>query len=373
VDSVDDEGLPRAVRREAEIAGIDCSDVSEPPLETETSPRFPVTATEKWLSYLEENGYVVLAGVADPEAVSKAKSLMWDFLESVPETKVKRRDPSTWGKESGWLPSQGNGLLGGQGYEHSAFSWHTRLLPEVKQAFEAIWDCKDLLVSFDGGNVFRPWATKPEWRTEGGWWHVDQNAFLPGKDGRVCVQGLVTFTDATPATGGLCIIPGSHREHKELCQRAYSERLSCDFVPVQPGDPALQPGRRLVCAKAGDLLLWDSRCVHCNTPGKIETESEDGSAGDIGSRDVDSTTGASVEEDLLRVVGYICMTPASWAPDGVLANRKDAFINNIGTNHWPHEYHPSEPPHLSPNNWRNVSDSQRHLIVGPSSTLLANE
>ena len=32
---------------------------------------------------------------------------------------------------------------------------------------------------------------------------MDQNAFLPGKDGRVCVQGLVTLTDATAATGGL--------------------------------------------------------------------------------------------------------------------------------------------------------------------------
>lgn len=38
-----------------------------------------------------------------------------------------------------------------------------------------VWeDQRDLIVSFDGGNAFRPWKIKPEWSTDGGWWHVDQ-------------------------------------------------------------------------------------------------------------------------------------------------------------------------------------------------------
>merc|ERR1712232_1381161 len=82
LDSIDDCGLPKAVKREAESAGIDCSELSEPQLETETSPRFAVSETDQWLSYLQKHGYVVLAGVANTEAVAKAKSLMWDYLES---------------------------------------------------------------------------------------------------------------------------------------------------------------------------------------------------------------------------------------------------------------------------------------------------
>lgn len=363
LDSIDDNGLPRAVRREAESDGIDCSGSSEPQLQTETSPRFAASETKEWLSYLQEHGYVVLAAVADNTAIAKAKSLMWDYLESATHMQVKRQDSATWGKESGWLPSQGNGLLGGRGFEHSAFCWHTRLLPGVKQAFQAIWDSSDLIVSFDGGNVFRPWKTKPEWRTEGGWWHVDQNASLPGKDGRVCVQGLVTFTDATPATGGLCVIPGSHNHFEAVCQRAYSHQLPCDFVPVQPGDPVFDLGGKLVCAKAGDLLLWDSRCVHCNTPGVTETENH---VGDKNRMNFESSAAESAEAELLRVVGYVCMTPASWAPEDVLRKRKDAFINKVGTNHWPHEHHPGDPGplFLSPNDWGDVTDVHRHLIVG---------
>merc|ERR1719316_1926134 len=98
-------------------------------------------------------------------------------------------------------------------------------------------------------------------------------------------QGLVTFTDATPATGGLCVIPGSHRNFEAVCQRAYSHQLPCDFVPVQQGDPVFDLGGKLVCAKAGDLLLWDSRCVHCNTPGVTETENTDDHVGDIDGRE----------------------------------------------------------------------------------------
>eukprot|EP00854_Cymbomonas_tetramitiformis_P026911 gene26911-33089_t len=49
------------------------------------------------------------------------------------------------------------------------------------------------------------------WKTRGGWFHTDQNALLPGMQGRVCVQGLVTLTDVDSASGGLCVIPGSHK------------------------------------------------------------------------------------------------------------------------------------------------------------------
>ncbi len=64
--------------------------------------------------------------------------------------------------------------------------WHTRTLPKVKPAFEKIWKTDDLLVSFDGCGVFRPPEYNPEWRTNGGWYHIDQNVY--NKKGRHAVQ-----------------------------------------------------------------------------------------------------------------------------------------------------------------------------------------
>jgi len=372
LDSGEDEtGLPSGVRAAVQAAGLDCKSLGleMKPIDTEASPRFSVDATDQWLAHLDEHGYCVLADVAEFDAVMQAKSLMWDYLEGVPNTQVRRNDVSTWGVKGDWLPSVGNGIVGCPSFAHSAFCWHTRLLPLVQKAFAAIWDTDDLIVSFDSGNVFRPWVHHPEWKTGGSWWHVDQNSFLPGKDGRVCVQALVTFTDATPRTGGLCVIPGSHAQHTEVCERAYGSELPRDFVPVQAGDPALSSGMgRLVCAKAGDLLLWDSRCVHCNTPGSIEetstTESSDSVS--LGSRPL-----AEPQAELLRVAGYVCMTPSAWASNDVLVARKEAFIHNIGTNHWPHEHHRDEaPPRRQLNNWEDITGVQRRMIVGSTSPLL---
>merc|ERR1711959_249190 len=101
-----------------------------------------------------------------------------------------RADSETWG--SGWIPNPVNGIIGVHGFGQSDFCWHARSLPKARQAFESVWDCKDVIASFDGGNAFRPWAHKPEWKTSGGWW-LDQNSFLPGQDGLKCVQGLLTF------------------------------------------------------------------------------------------------------------------------------------------------------------------------------------
>jgi hypothetical protein len=71
------------------------------------------------------------------------------------------------------------------------------------------------------------------------------------RTGRVCVQGLVTYLDATADTGGLCVIPGSHRAHDDLCSRATSAKAGIDFVAVDANDPILSDGGVLVCAKAG--------------------------------------------------------------------------------------------------------------------------
>ena len=40
----------------------------------------------------------------------------------------------------------------------------------MKAVFQQVWDTDDLLVSFDGGNAFRPWQLRPDWLTEGGWY-----------------------------------------------------------------------------------------------------------------------------------------------------------------------------------------------------------
>eukprot|EP00438_Fugacium_kawagutii_P021664 Skav223792 [mRNA] locus=scaffold575:461177:469481:+ [translate_table: standard] len=202
------------------------------------APRFTLeNDTPQFLKYLEEHGYAVVASVAKEEDIQKARSLLWDFLETAPPgTHVQRENVKSWGDRRYWLADPFNGIVRDFGFAQSDFMWHLRQLPLVKESFAAIWGTDDLLVSFDGGNIFRPWKYNPGWLTRGGWFHCDQNAHLGAESqGRVCVQGLVTLLDADRYSGGLVVVPGSHRKHEELCQR-----------------------RRLAHGSYGQ--------VHCNTP-----------------------------------------------------------------------------------------------------------
>ena len=77
--------------------------------------------------------------------------------------------------------------------------------------------------------------------------------------------------------------------------------------------------KRLVVAQAGDLILWDSRTVHCNTPAlENPTEAEH------------PTT------DFLRIASYVCMTPREFSDPTVVRVRERAYDNRMTTGHWPH-------------------------------------
>ena len=119
--------------------------------------RFDIAEKEDWLRYLDNNGYVIIKEVANSQERGQAISLLWDFLEDMPgEAKyaVRRDDSVSW-RNGSWFPSPRNGIANGYGMGQSKFLWYSRLLPKVSEAFRTIWGVESLLVSFDGGNVFR--------------------------------------------------------------------------------------------------------------------------------------------------------------------------------------------------------------------------
>lgn len=195
----DAEGVKEAKRQLAELQSELSIEAGQGPVWLDSStgppvpfepPRFDIRTQQKeFLAYLDEHGYAVSAGVVpDDDTLKHLRGKMWDFLEAYPEgTPVRHSDPQTWNYHK-WLPDSSNGIIFGYGFGHSDFMWELRLQPKVKETFEAIWDTANLLVSFDGGNVFRPWKRNFEWLTDSGWWHVDQNAARgPIRQGKVHV------------------------------------------------------------------------------------------------------------------------------------------------------------------------------------------
>jgi len=272
-------------------------------------------------------------------------------------TTIKRTDIKTWGTGA-WLPDEENGIMNHGQFCQSEYMWTLRMLPKAKLAFQTIWDGNDdLLVSFDGGNAFRPWKYNPNWKTKGGWWHVDQGLAKKGR--KVCVQGLINLYDASAESGGLCVMPGSHKRHELLCERVPNIAKKEDFVKIPLNDEVLLLSSEaiVVGCKAGDLIVWDSRTIHCNSPALVSPEADD------------VKVNHSLEDkqwDLIRMVGYICMTPANMADEKTIQRRREVFTRSGSTNHWPHECHilGLAPARVKDKKLEDLSPEQRALIVG---------
>lgn len=87
---------------------------------------------------------------------------------------------------------------------------------------------------------------------------------------------------------------------------------------------------RLIKCKAGDLIVWDSRCFHCNTPAVKNIQK----------------TSSLPEAKILRLVAYVCMSPLSmFEADEVRCEsleefreiREELVRDRVTCTHWPLE------------------------------------
>jgi hypothetical protein len=277
--------------------------------------RFAAGSPES-IAYLDEHGYVVIAGALTGDACAKALDLTWDYLEGL-GTGVERNDWKTWDDDR-WPTTAHGGILPGHGIGHCAAQWVIRSAPAVKQAFAAVWDEDDLLVSFDGMALWRPWTLNDAWKTNrgGSWLHIDQHPIT--RPGRQCVQGLVNLLPTSPSAGGNVLIPGSHKAF-ETIPDVYPERLGrlpldLDHFRFPSDDPLLAGTPPIMChLEAGDLLLWDSRTIHCSS-GSLEPPEP--------------------KAELMRAVSLVCMMPRRLTPASVLEERKRAVEAVISTTNW---------------------------------------
>jgi tetratricopeptide (TPR) repeat protein len=223
------------------------------------APRFAPT-DPRLREHLLSEGFAVVRGAVSGTRLAALRAELWEYLEL--ETPMRRGRPETWG---GVFSGPAHlGLLTWGAIGQATLQWSARTEPAVGAAFETVWGLSGgdpLLTSFDGLALFRPpqldatWLTRPALE----WLHVDQGS---SKRGMVGVQGQLLLYDQDAASGGLVVVPGSHQRHEELVP----EHRRKDYVRFDADDARLDGlgPARLVCAAAGDLVLWDSRTVHAS-------------------------------------------------------------------------------------------------------------
>jgi hypothetical protein len=201
----------------------------------------------KLLEHLDTHGFVVVINILCQDEIQDGFDLLWEFLNC--KASMNRTDPSTWSDDNfRRVGSAMNGIIGGGGVGQSKFQWFMRSRPKVKSVFEQIYSTSDLITSFDGCCIFRPWQhpDKLSARTSSGWFHVDQGRTLHG---RHCVQALIALTDTDESTGGFCCIPGSHLLHSEFIESAKDDS---NYFKLPGESPVLQKKQTLLRCNAGE-------------------------------------------------------------------------------------------------------------------------
>ncbi|KAJ0120016.1 hypothetical protein J7T55_000869 [Diaporthe amygdali] len=266
-----------------------------------------------WMHELRTRGWTVV-----PEAISRGIALQYadkayEWLESW-KLGYDRQDNST--RRASHLPyTHRAGIYARYGIAHEQFVWDLKSEPGLVEKFEQIWGTKELLVSYDGLNLSIPEKGRPKSDPAfAPWAHVDQS---PLRSNLQCVQGILNLLPNGPEDGGLMVFDGSNTLYKELWENfdhkkgekgwntweqqfldeemcAWLESKGCKWVKV--------------CAQPGDLLLWDSRCVHYGaTPSSIND----------------------------RFAAYVCYKPAALVSEEAKAQRKAAWENKENTPHDP--------------------------------------
>lgn len=271
---------------------------------------FDLEDSVSWMRYMEEHGYCVIRSVATEEECHTAVEMLWTDMTRI--YGAVKTDINTWGK----IPTNGPGIISSY-LPQSSGAWLIRGLDTVRSAFSTIWGTDRLIVSMDSLLIWLPWWYNSSWKPVSEGLHLDQNPFF--KPDKCCVQGMVPLTDVTDVTGGLEVVPFSHLpDAKERFKQAHPQynAIPSDWCVLRRPD-RLGPDPVLIKAKAGDLILWDSRTVH---GGKVGTGFPE-----------------NFQQELARLAVTVCMTPRDFARERVLSMRREGFLKGKTFTHWPHE------------------------------------
>ena len=269
-----------------------------------------IKLTDVHKEQLRTDGYCVVDNVIQEYKVYEEK--FWDWLENL-GTGIQRRNWSTWTKDH--APIQTRGIIEYPSLVHAEFIWEIRCHPNIRSLFAQLWNDSDLLVGFCRARIIPPALVQSD-EKEKTWFHVDQSS---RRRGLHCIQGVLNLTDSSEETdAGLVLIPGSHHYHNEYFKE-HDIAVSREWYKHTEEDlkwfyETKQLKSIKVNAKAGSVILWDSRTIHCNK----------------------KPSPNQVDQTKAGIGVYICMTPRKWCDNEILLKKQKAFNQVAFASHWPH-------------------------------------
>lgn len=227
-------------------------------------------------AFFRQHGVVVVRGVLSEERVERTVDEIFRHPSLNAKTGAaskSRTDPADW-EDSKWPTAaflHKKGFISGYAdFENVDEAWRNRQDPRVYQVFRRLLGRRDLVVKLDRYGVMRPTVLadgteREDWLTEQSWLHWDQNPWSqPGFFG---VQGLLALSDSTDDSGGFVCVPGVHADGRFAEWAAAHPPRKGGVIRVGEDHPINAEAEK-VTARAGSLVVWDSRILHANFPNR---------------------------------------------------------------------------------------------------------
>lgn len=303
---------------------------------------------ERAANDLRTLGYAVVPLVVERERCAWAHTEFWRTTEAATSGRLRRptcaQDMSAFKSTQNWFFNK-HGILEAGELAHLAYVHEMRVHPRVVTVFARLYGASTGLVYAQDRINYQ---LAPEWMPnarasdasdtgrgigrveEARWLHTDQSF---DKQGLHCVQGLVVCEDADAAgDASLELVVGSHALHsrvrEQLSIAADAKDHARDWYLLSDSEKAALAGVRegsfanffsrlqTVRARAGSLVLWDSRVFHQG--GRIRAHATRPRA-----------------EPRPRFVIYVCMQPLVGADQRVHERKRAVFEKFRATSHWP--------------------------------------
>ena len=245
------------------------------------------------------------------------------------------------------------------------------------------------LASLDGVVL---WPSNYQDHGDVGWFHIDQNPI--NKPEFTSYQGLLNLLPTTKETGGNVLVSESHKYFPQHytqgetvggvagagadednddgvdVSKFYNQRLQeingDDWLEIDPNDKVLlQPEKVVMCLlQPGDLLLWDSRLVHCSYPPLKDNDNNAHNGDEISCRKDDAGLSS-----LLRAATTITMMPTQLVLSTLM---NAATVTNKRTSPPPQQQQDdvtTKEATIQPDNFDNHNDLDEALTAAAATTV----
>jgi len=260
---------------------------------------------------LDKYGVAVIPNILDEMEIKDLQDGMWNMLSYLTQNldvPIDKNNKSTWNQIQQLSPVNGM-LLQHYGIGHHQSIWNVRQNPKIVNVFSKIWNEKpeNMLTSIDGCSIFLPSNSLID-KTP--WFHTDQSYL---RNNKICVQGMVTAFDIENGDATLSVLENSHKYHKKFAE-TFNVKDDEDWYALSNEELSFYKNHKCrehrILAKAGSLILWDSRTIHYGALPLNKKKSN------------------------IRFVTYISQLPKKFATKSIIKKKRQIFEGLRMTTHW---------------------------------------